>query len=68
MPKMRRKVGRKVLGSLQRKFRIGNRKTGKSGLEMSNAELLEVASSGQRKRDRQIAKNLLQNRGVSSPT
>lgn len=65
---MRRKVGRKVLGSLQRKFRIGNRKTGKSGLEMSNAELLEVASSGQRKRDRQIAKNLLQNRGVSSPT
>lgn len=61
---MRRRVGKKVIGWFQRKFRIGNRKTGKSGLEMSNAEILEVASSGQRKRDRQIARKLLRTRGV----
>ena len=69
MPKKR--VSRKTRGghrvkgdSIRRKFRIGNRKTGKSAHDVSTSELLEIAEKGDRNKDRAMARKVLQLRGV----
>ena len=68
MPKKR--VSRKTRGghrvkgdSVRRKFRIGNRKTGKSAHDISTAELLLI-KHGDRAKDRAMAIKVLQLRGV----
>ena len=69
MPKKRisrtTRGGHKAKGdSIRRKFRIGNRKTGRSGHSISTSELLEIAETADRRRDRFMAKKVLYLRGA----
>lgn len=59
MPKIKKRVGnRKIKLVSHAKFRIGNRKNGKSALHMSNLDLAAVLLNG-RPRDKAKARRIL---------
>jgi hypothetical protein len=68
MPKNRKIVkrdGRIFKMKTPSKFRIGNRKSNLSGLQMSNDDLLEVLTNVGKKKDHHKAKTILASRNYS---
>ena len=63
MPKVKKKVGhRHIKKIVPMKFRIGNRKNGRSALFMSDDELWDVIEKSSRPRDKQNARHVLNER------
>jgi len=67
MPKAKITIeGSRKMCAIQRKFKIGGRKSIRSALLMSNAELQKVVDNSERGKDRQRARNELTKRAGSS--
>ncbi len=67
MPKAKVTIeGSRILRTIQRKFKIGGRKSVRSALTMSNLDLQKVVDNSDRGKDRQRARNEMRKRAGTS--
>lgn len=66
MPKSKTVLSNKTQVSTRVKFKIGTRTSTRSALRMSNSDLIAVVNGNDSGRDKQIARQMLIRRGVTS--